>query len=133
MDNGFYVQGAFYPVPRKLELYAATSQIFGDKNFVFSGELTNNLAAAVAMLPILFEVAAGMRLDPLLFCVPAIIAASCGFMLPVATPPNAIVFGTGRLGLGQMIRAGFWLDLLAIILIPLFTFLAGSAILGIKM
>jgi sodium-dependent dicarboxylate transporter 2/3/5 len=100
---------------------------------VFSGELTNNLAAVVAMLPILFQVAAGMQLDPLLFCVPAVIAASCGFMLPVATPPNAIVFGTGHIKLGQMVRTGFWLDLLAIVLIPLATYLLGAQVLGIKM
>jgi sodium-dependent dicarboxylate transporter 2/3/5 len=100
---------------------------------VFSGELTNNLAAVVALLPILFQVARGMELDPLLLCVPAVVAASCGFMLPVATPPNAIVFGAGHIRLGQMVRAGFWLDLLAVVLIPLFTYLAGAAVLGIRM
>jgi solute carrier family 13 (sodium-dependent dicarboxylate transporter), member 2/3/5 len=84
------------------------------------------------MLPILFEVAAGMQLDPLLFCVPAVVAASCGFMLPVATPPNAIVFGTGQIKLGQMVRAGFLLDLLAVLLIPLITYLLGAAVLGIR-
>jgi sodium-dependent dicarboxylate transporter 2/3/5 len=100
---------------------------------VFSGELTSNLAAVVALLPILFEVAKGLELDPLLLCVPAVIAASCGFMLPVATPPNAIVFGSGHIRLGQMVRAGLALDLVAVVLIPLFTYLVGSAILGIKM
>ncbi len=85
---------------------------------VFSGELTNNLAAVVALLPILFEVAVGMDVDPKLLCVPAVIAASCGFMLPVATPPNAIAFATGHIRLGQMIRAGLALDLLAVALIP---------------
>jgi solute carrier family 13 (sodium-dependent dicarboxylate transporter), member 2/3/5 len=100
---------------------------------VFSGELTSNLAAVVAILPILFEVAQGLELDPLLLCVPAVVAASCGFMLPVATPPNAIVFGAGRIRLGQMVRAGFALDLVAVILIPVYTYLLGPAILGIKM
>jgi sodium-dependent dicarboxylate transporter 2/3/5 len=100
---------------------------------VFSGELTSNLAAVVALLPILFEVAAGMGLDPLLLCVPAVVAASCGFMLPVATPPNAIVFGAGHIQLGQMVRAGFLLDVLAVVLIPLFTYLFGEMALGIKL
>jgi sodium-dependent dicarboxylate transporter 2/3/5 len=100
---------------------------------VFSGELTSNLAAVVALMPILFEVATGMNLDPMLLCVPAVVAASCGFMLPVATPPNAIVFGAGHIRLGQMVRAGFLLDLLAVVLIPLFTYLFGGAVLGIKM
>jgi len=100
---------------------------------VFSGELTSNLAAVVALLPILFEVAKSLELDPLLLCVPAVVAASCGFMLPVATPPNAIVFGSGHIKLGQMVRAGLALDLVAVVLIPLFTYLFGSAILGIRM
>jgi sodium-dependent dicarboxylate transporter 2/3/5 len=99
---------------------------------VFTGELTNNLAAVVALLPILFQVATATDADPLLLCVPAVIAASCGFMLPVATPPNAIVFGTGRIKLAQMVRAGLVLDLVAIVLIPVFTYLAGGRILGIR-
>lgn len=96
---------------------------------VFTGELTNNLAAVVALLPILFEAAQGMGQPPLLLCVPAVVAASCGFMLPVATPPNAIVFGTGHIRLREMVRAGLWLDLTAVLLIPTFTWLAGRAIL----
>jgi sodium-dependent dicarboxylate transporter 2/3/5 len=100
---------------------------------VFSGELTSNLAAVVALLPILFEVARGLELDPLLLCVPAVVAASCGFMLPVATPPNAIVFGTGHIQLRQMVRAGFLLDLVAVALIPVFTYLVGGAVLKIDM
>jgi sodium-dependent dicarboxylate transporter 2/3/5 len=100
---------------------------------VFAGELMNNLSSVVAMLPILFEVAAGMDLDPLLLCVPAVVAASCGFMLPVATPPNAIVFGAGHIRLGQMVRAGLALDLLAVVLIPPYVYLAGGTVLGIKM
>lgn len=99
---------------------------------VFTGELTNNLSAVVAMLPILFEVAKGLEIDPMLFCVPAVVAASCGFMLPVATPPNAIVFGGGHLRMSQMIRAGWWLDLFAIVIIPLATYTLGKWALGIQ-
>jgi sodium-dependent dicarboxylate transporter 2/3/5 len=98
---------------------------------VFTGELTNNLAAVVALLPILFEAARGMGHDPLLLCVPAVVAASCGFMLPVATPPNAIVFGTGHIRLREMIRAGLWLDLVGIALVPVCTWLWGRAVLGL--
>ncbi len=100
---------------------------------VFTGELTSNLAAVVALMPILFEVASGLKVDPLLLCVPAVVAASCGFMLPVATPPNAIVFGSGRIRLGQMVRAGFWLDVVAVVLIPVYTYLVGGAVLGVRM
>lgn len=99
---------------------------------VFAGELTNNLAAVVAMLPILFQVAVSLDRDPKLLCVPAVIAASCGFMLPVATPPNAIVFGTGRIRLAQMVRAGLLLDLLGVALIPAFTYLFGGSVLGLR-
>jgi sodium-dependent dicarboxylate transporter 2/3/5 len=98
---------------------------------VFSGELMNNLSAVVAMLPILFEVAVGMEIDPKLLCVPAVVAASCGFMLPVATPPNAMTFATGHIKLAQMVRAGFGLDLLAVVLIPLWVYGLGW-LLGIE-
>ncbi len=98
---------------------------------VFTGELTNNLSAVVALLPVLFEVAVGIDVDPKLLCVPAVIAASCGFMLPVATPPNAIAFATGHIRLGQMIRGGFVLDLMAVALIPAAVYSFGW-LLGIK-
>ena len=98
---------------------------------VFFSELASNLATATALLPILYQVAVGLKLDPLLLCVPAILAASCGFMLPVATPPNAIVFGTGRIGIRQMMKAGFWLDLAGIGLVTLATYALGW-VLGIK-
>jgi sodium-dependent dicarboxylate transporter 2/3/5 len=99
---------------------------------VFTGELTSNLAAVVAMLPILYEIGVGLKIDPLLLCVPAAVAASCGFMLPVATPPNAIVFGAGHIRMSQMIRAGWWLDLVAIVLVPLATYTLGKWVLGIR-
>ena len=97
---------------------------------VFS-ELASNLATATALLPILYGVAESLKLDPLALCVPAILAASCGFMLPVATPPNAIVFGTGHIPLRQMMRAGLWLDLIGIALIPLASLTWGRIVLGI--
>ncbi len=81
---------------------------------VFLTELTSNTATAATFLPLLAGVAIGLRIDPLLLMVPAAMGASCAFMMPVATPPNAIVFGSGRLRIGQMISAGFWLNLLSI-------------------
>jgi sodium-dependent dicarboxylate transporter 2/3/5 len=92
---------------------------------VFFSELASNLATAAALLPVLYQVAIGLKLDPLLHCVPAILAASCGFMLPVATPPNAIVFGTGRIQMRQMVKAGLLLDLAGIALITLATYSLG--------
>ncbi|MFO0882863.1 MAG: DASS family sodium-coupled anion symporter [Pirellulales bacterium] len=99
---------------------------------VLFSEMASNLATATALLPILFDVAVGLELDPLVLCVPAIVAASCGFMLPVATPPNAIVFGSGKIPMRQMLRAGLVLDLIAVVLIPIAVFIWGGYTLGIR-
>lgn len=69
-----------------------------------------------------FAVASGFGENPLLLLVPAALAASCAFMLPVATPPNAIVFGSGRVTMMQMITSGFALNLIGIVLITLLTY-----------
>ena len=84
---------------------------------IFLTELTSNTATTATLIPVLFAVAGGLGIDPILMVVPAGIAASCAFMLPVATPPNAIVFGSGKLTISQMSRAGLRLNLLGIILI----------------
>jgi sodium-dependent dicarboxylate transporter 2/3/5 len=84
---------------------------------VFLTELTSNTATAATLIPLLAALAPGLGLDPLMLIVPAALAASCAFMLPVATPPNAIVFGSGLVGVADMSRAGFWLNWLGIVLI----------------
>jgi sodium-dependent dicarboxylate transporter 2/3/5 len=84
---------------------------------VFLTELTSNTATAAALIPILAGLAPGLGIEPLLLVVPAALAASCAFMLPVATPPNAIVFGSGELTIADMSRAGLWLNLVGIVLI----------------
>jgi sodium-dependent dicarboxylate transporter 2/3/5 len=68
-------------------------------------------------------VAVGLGYDPLVLAAPAALAASCAFMLPVATPPNAIVYGSGRLTVAQMARAGVWLNLLLTAMITGFAML----------
>ena len=98
---------------------------------VLFSELASNLATATTLLPVLFAIAVQLKLDPQVMCVPAILAASCGFMLPVATPPNAIVFGTGYITMRQMMRAGLWLDLIGVVLIPLATWTLGRWVLGV--
>ncbi len=80
-------------------------------------ELTSNTATTATFLPILASIAVGLGQNPLLLAVPATLAASCAFMLPVATPPNAIVYGSGYLSVPQMARAGIFLNLLFLILI----------------
>jgi len=87
---------------------------------VFLTELTSNTAVAAAFLPILGPVALSLELSPLYLVVPAALAASLGFMMPVGTPPNAIVFASGQLQIRDMIRAGVVLNIFGVLLITLF-------------
>lgn len=80
-------------------------------------EFTSNTATAAAFIPLLAALAVNLGENPLLLTVPAALAASMAFMLPVATPPNAIVFGSGRVTIPQMARAGVWLNLAALVAI----------------
>jgi len=89
---------------------------------VFLTELTSNTATTTSLLPVLAGVAIGLDIHPYLLCIPAAVGASCAFMLPVATPPNAIVFGSGSVTIGQMCKAGLWLNVLGIILITGLTY-----------
>ncbi len=83
-------------------------------------EVASNTAVATLLLPILRDGAVAARIDPLVLMVPAVIAASCGFMLPIATPPNTIVFASRQITFTQMARAGLCIDLLAaLLLLPL--------------
>jgi sodium-dependent dicarboxylate transporter 2/3/5 len=84
---------------------------------IFLTELTSNFATTATLVPVLYAVAVGLDIQPELIVVPAAIAASCAFMLPVATPPNAIVFGSGKVTVPQMSRAGFFLNLIGILLV----------------
>ncbi len=85
-------------------------------------EITSNLATTAMILPILAPMANSFGVHPLILMVPATLAASCAFMLPVATPPNAVVFGAGVLRIPDMMKAGFWLNILSIILITLVSY-----------
>ncbi len=89
---------------------------------IFLTELTSNTATTATLVPILAALAPGLGVDPYLLIVPAAIAASCAFMMPVATPPNAIVFGSGYLSIPQMCKAGLWLNLVGIVLITMLAF-----------
>ena len=84
---------------------------------IFLTEITSNTATAAAFLPVLASVAIAMGLDPLLLVIPATIGASCAFMLPVATPPNAIVYGSGLISIPQMARAGFIFNILMVFIV----------------
>ncbi|MCS3679263.1 sodium-dependent dicarboxylate transporter 2/3/5 [Salinibacter ruber] len=80
-------------------------------------EITSNTATTAAFLPILGAVAVGLGQNPFLLAVPAALGASCAFMLPVATPPNAIVYGSDLLSIPEMSRVGLWLNALFIIVV----------------
>jgi len=96
-------------------------------------ELTSNTATTEMALPILAALAVGIDVHPLLLMLPATLACSCAFMLPVATPPNAIVFGAGNLSVAQMARNGLLLNVAAVLLITLVTFLLGPLVFGIEL
>jgi len=100
---------------------------------VFLTELTSNTATTATFLPILGAVAVGFGVSPLLFIVPMTIGASCAFMMPVATPPNAIVFGSGEISIPQMCKAGLWLNMIGITLVMLLVYLVVVPVLGIEM
>ncbi|MFO8147913.1 MAG: SLC13 family permease [Gillisia sp.] len=85
----------------------------------FLTEVTSNLATTAMLLPILATMALALEVHPFMLMISATLAASCAFMLPVATPPNAVVFGSGHLRIPDMIRSGIWMNLLSIILITL--------------
>jgi len=84
---------------------------------IFLTELTSNVATAATFLPVVAAVAIELGVSPLLLCVPITLAASCAFMLPVATPPNAIVFASGVVSIPQMIRAGLILNIVGMVLL----------------
>ena len=96
---------------------------------IFLTELTSNTATTATLVPILAALAPGLGVDPYLLIVPAAIAASCAFMMPVATPPNAIVFGSGHVTIPQMCKAGVWLNLIGIALVTALAFTVVRALL----
>ena len=104
---------------------------------IFLTEFTSNTATAAAFLPIIAGVAVGIGLteagnqNVLILTIPVALAATCAFMLPVATPPNAVAFGSGYVKIGEMIRGGLWLNLIGIVLITLTTYLLAVPVFGL--
>ena len=94
-------------------------------------QLASNTGTAAAFLPVFASVAVGIHQNPLLLAVPATFAASCAFMLPVSTPPNAIVYSSERISIQQMARAGLWLNILFVILITVAIFGLMNIALGV--
>ena len=89
---------------------------------IFLTEITSNVATTSTFLPVFGAVAIGLGILPVSLTVPVCLAASCAFMLPVATPPNAIVYGSGKFTIATMMKAGFVLNIIGIIVVTLFAY-----------
>ena len=99
----------------------------------FMTEFTTNVVLINTLLPVLAAVAISLRIDPRLLLIPATISASCAFMLPIATPPNAIVFSSRRLTMRDMMGYGVVLNFVGVALITLATFVLLAPIFGISL
>ena len=95
-------------------------------------ELTSNTGTAATFLPIIGAIAVSLGENPLLLLIPTALAANCSFMMPVGTPPNAIVFASGQLTLPQMARAGWLLNLLVVPLVVAVVWFLGPWVFGIQ-
>ena len=100
-------------------------------SLTFLTELTSNTATTEMILPILASVAVATNVHPLMLMIPATLSASCAFMMPVATPPNAIIFGSNRVRIPEMARIGLVLNLIGVLAISLAFLLLGTAVFGI--
>lgn len=98
---------------------------------LFLTEITSNTATAATFIPVVGGVALGIGADPLILTVPVALAATCAFMLPVATPPNAVAFGSGYVTIGRMVKGGFWLNMIALVIITLATMTLAVGVFGI--
>ena len=94
-------------------------------------EVASNTATISLSLPIMASLAQAIEAHPLLLLIPTTLAASCAFMLPVSTPPNAIIYGSGRVPIVKMVVAGIWLDLLSVLLLTAFVYTAGHFTFGV--
>jgi sodium-dependent dicarboxylate transporter 2/3/5 len=94
-------------------------------------EFASNTASTAMSIPILAATATTLGMSPLLLCIPATIAASCAFMLPAATPPNAIVFGTGYFTVPQLVKAGIGVGVVSMILVTFFTLVLARPLFGV--
>ncbi len=99
---------------------------------IFLSELMSNVATLTAFLPVIIVVALGFGENPLTFAIPAALVASCAFMLPIGTPPNAIVFGSGLITIPQMARTGFLINIYGLIVINLISYILLPVVFGVE-
>lgn len=134
LAKGFTVSGLSDYVGMQFLLLKDVNPIFltASINFIltFLTELTSNTATSNTILPILASISIANDINPLLLMLPATISASMAFMLPVATPPNAIVYGSGKIKVRDMIKAGIILNFIGIILITGLFYTLGAIVYG---
>ena len=99
----------------------------------FLTEITSNVATASVLLPVLAALSLAIGVHPYGLMVAACVAASCAFMLPVATPPNAVVFGSGYLTIDDMVKTGFWMNLISSLLVTLIVYFLIPVLWGIDL
>ncbi len=136
LAKGFSVSGFSGWIAQEFEVLLggghASVIVVGAVAFVTSlTELASNTATVATTIPIMASLAQGIEVNPLLLMIPTAMAASCAFMLPVATPPNAVVYGTKRIPIIKMIIAGIWLDLVSLIFLTLAVITLGDVVFGV--
>ena len=89
---------------------------------IFLTEMTSNVATTSTFLPVISALALAIGVIPVSLLIPVCLAASCAFMLPVATPPNAIVYGSNKFTIATMMRAGIALNIIGILVVTLFSY-----------
>ncbi len=136
MAKGFQVTGLSTLIGNQFSELAGMSPLlminiicFG---LTFLTELTSNTATTEMILPILASVAFAMKANPLLLMIPATLSASCAFMMPVATPPNAIVFGSGRIKIAEMAKVGFFINIIGVLVITAIFYIIGTMVFTIN-
>jgi sodium-dependent dicarboxylate transporter 2/3/5 len=125
--NAFMQSGLADHVASQLEVLAALPVwlmiLLISLTVTFMTEVTSNTATASLLMPLLAAAAVAMQIDPFLLMIPAAMSASCAFMLPVATAPNAVVYGSGKVSIKDMARAGFALNLFGVVVITIVSYL----------
>jgi sodium-dependent dicarboxylate transporter 2/3/5 len=137
MAKGFQVTGLSTLIGTKFAGLAGVSPFLMIIAICFSltflTELTSNTATTEMILPILASVAVAMKTNPLMLMIPATLSASCAFMMPVATPPNAIVFGSGRIKIAEMAKAGVFINIIGVMVVAVLFYLVGTFVFSIDL
>lgn len=126
LAKGFETSGLAQWIGNQMTTFAGLSTIIIVLLIIaavnFLTEITSNLATTAMLLPVLAPMALSIDIHPFILMVSATVAASCAFMLPVATPPNAVVFGSGYLKIPDMVKKGFVMNIISIVLLTLFVY-----------